>query len=272
MIEAVIGLGYAATAALAAAAAAQRSPVLEPLGVGARPARDVLATLGRHIPRTPPMLAERLAILGRADDLDRLRGCAGACAAGCLLLAVLLMGASPAAVLVGPLAGAAGWRLPGFAQARRAASTRDRMIPEVAGLLDLVTVGLSAGLTPRLAMDRAVDHVQEPLASSLRAARREVELGATWPGSLEDVGRRFALSDLRRLASTLERSGRLGSPATEPIRALARDARAEREAALEARARRAPVTMLFPLVLCILPAFVLAAVVPAMLVATRGVP
>jgi tight adherence protein C len=218
------------------------------------------------------MLAERLEILGRSDDLDRLRGAAAACAAGGLLIGVLLVGPSPAALVVGPLAGAAGWRLPGFAQARRAASTRERMFPEVAGLLDLVTVGLSAGLTPRLAIDRAVDHLRDPLARPLHRARREVELGAAWASMLDDLGRRLELRDLRRLASTLERSIRLGSPATEPIRALARDARAEREAAGEARARRAPVTMLFPLVLCILPAFVLAAVVPAMLVATQGVP
>jgi len=270
--ETVVGVGYAAAAALAAAAAAPRSPVLARLGIEARARTDPLAAVGRRVPRTPPLLAERLEILGRSGDIDRLRGMAAVCAAGCLLIGMLVAGPSPAALVVGTLAGAAGWRLPGFTQARRAALTRERMIPEVAGLLDLVTVGLSAGLTPRLAIDRAIDHVRDPLAGSLRRARREVELGATWSTMLDDLGSRFGLRDLRRLASTLERSGRLGSPAIEPIRALARDARAEREAAVEARARRAPVTMLFPLVLCILPAFVLAAVVPAMLVATRGIP
>jgi acyl transferase domain-containing protein len=56
----------------------------------------------------------------------------------------------------------------------------------------------------------------------------------------------------------------------ERLRALARDVRAERRSVQQERAHRAPVTMLFPLVFLILPAFVLAAVVPAVLVATDG--
>ncbi|HEX6262355.1 MAG TPA: type II secretion system F family protein [Actinomycetota bacterium] len=268
----VVGLGYAAAAALLAAAAARRSPELARLGVPPRPRRDPLEALGRRVPWTPPVLAERLEILGRPAEVDRLRGAAAVCALVGLIGGSLTSAPSPAAVGVGALAAAAGWRLPAFTLARRAASARGQMLPEVASLLDLVTVGLSAGLTPRLAIDRAVDHVAEPLREALVRIRREVALGASWPSSLDHLGRRLALPDLGRLASTLDRSSRLGAPAADPIRSLARDVRAERYAEVEARARRAPVTMLFPLVLCILPAFVLAAVLPAMLVATRGVP
>ncbi|HEX6209062.1 MAG TPA: type II secretion system F family protein [Actinomycetota bacterium] len=268
----VVGLGYAAAAALLAAAAASRSPVPARLGLRPRPRRDLLQALGRRVPWTPPVLAERLGILARPADVDRLRGAAAVCALMGLIGGTLVTAPSPAAVGVGILAAVAGWRLPAFTLARRAASARGHMMPEVAALLDLVTVGLSAGLTPRLAFDRAVDHVAEPLREALVRVRREVALGASWPASLDHLGRRFALPDLRRLASTLDQSIRLGAPVADPMRSLARDVRAERDAAVEARARRAPVTMLFPLVLCILPAFVLAAVLPAMLVATRGVP
>jgi tight adherence protein C len=69
----------------------------------------------------------------------------------------------------------------------------------------------------------------------------------------------------------LEQGQRLGVPVAVRLRDLAREVRAERRSRREERARRAPVAMLFPLVFLILPAFVLAAVVPAVLVAVRGV-
>jgi tight adherence protein C len=80
------------------------------------------------------------------------------------------------------------------------------------------------------------------------------------------------LRDMRRLAAALERGQRLGAPLADQLRRLARDVRDERRARAEERARRAPVLMLFPLVFLILPAFVLAAVIPAVVVATRGIP
>jgi tight adherence protein C len=98
-----------------------------------------------------------------------------------------------------------------------------------------------------------------------------VELGESWAAVLRRPAQRLDLRDLRRLSSTLEQSSRLGSPVAERLRGLAREVRAERRDREEERARRAPVAMLFPLVFLILPAFVLAAVVPTILVATRGI-
>jgi tight adherence protein C len=88
---------------------------------------------------------------------------------------------------------------------------------------------------------------------------------------LEGAAESAGVPELRRLAVTLRRADRLGSPVAERLRDLAADVRAERRAQREERARRAPVRMLFPLVFLILPAFVLSAVVPALIVATRDI-
>jgi tight adherence protein C len=169
------------------------------------------------------------------------------------------------------LFGLAGWRLPDFALARQARAVRARSQAAIPELLDLVAVSVTAGLTPRLALDRAGAALSGPLAAELEEARRSVELGQSWAEVLRRTAERLDLRDLRRLSSTLERSARLGAPVAERLRGLAREVRAERRAREEERARRAPVTMLFPLVFLILPAFVLAAVVPTILVATRGI-
>jgi tight adherence protein C len=148
---------------------------------------------------------------------------------------------------------------------------RSRLAGEVPSLLDLLAVSVTAGLSPRLALERAPELVTGTLSATLEAARQDVALGAPWRQALETAGRTTGLDELRRLALTLDRAERLGSPIADRLRDLAVEVRLERRTRREERARRAPVQMLFPLVFLILPAFVLSAVVPALLVATRGV-
>ena len=136
-------------------------------------------------------------------------------------------------------------------------------------LLDVLAVSVNAGLSPRLALERAPEVLPDPVGTVLTRIRREVALGTTWARALESAAAAFGVEELRRLSVTLHRAERLGSPVAERLRDLAIEVRAERRARREERARRAPVQMLFPLVFLILPAFILAAVVPALLVATR---
>lgn len=166
----------------------------------------------------------------------------------------------------------AGFRLPEFVLARRAAALRRSAVHEVPNLLDLVAICVTAGLSPPLALERAAVSARGPLRESLERARREVALGGSWRTALRDAADRLDLRDVRRLALALERGQRFGAPIADHLRRLAREVRNERTALAEERARRAPVLMLFPLVFLILPAFLLAAVIPAVVVATRGIP
>jgi tight adherence protein C len=136
-------------------------------------------------------------------------------------------------------------------------------------LLDVLAVSVTAGLSPRMALERAPEVLSGPVGGALTTIRREVALGSSWGRALESAAARFGVEELRRLALTLNRAERLGSPVAERLRDLAIEVRAERRGRREERARKAPVQMLFPLVFLILPAFVLAAVVPALHVATR---
>jgi len=141
----------------------------------------------------------------------------------------------------------------------------------VPDLFDLLAVSVTAGLSPRLALERAPDVLGGRLGAALADVRRDVSLGSPWHIALESAGAAAGVAELRRLAVTLQRAERLGSPIAERLRDLAAEVRDERRARREERARRAPVQMLFPLVFLILPAFVMAAVVPALIVATRDI-
>jgi tight adherence protein C len=247
--------------------------VLWRLGVGPSGRTTSLVWVGRrlHMPTARARIARRLDREAGPKDIDRVVGGKVVASAVGAVTAILVSPAAPLAPPLGILLGSAGWRLPDLVLARRARSRRRRAEAAIPELLDLVAVSVTAGLTPRLALDRAGRVLFGPLAVELEEARRAVALGQPWSAALRRMAERLDLRDLRRLSSTLERSTRLGAPVSERLRGLAREVRTERRSRQEERARRAPVAMLFPLVFLILPAFVLAALVPVILVATHGI-
>lgn len=149
---------------------------------------------------------------------------------------------------------------------RRRRREADREIPV---LLDLLAVATSAGLPPQLALRRAIDAVEGPLAEELALAIAGADLGGRWRDELSAAAGRLSLRDLDRTVGTLTRSEALGSSLAEEVGRLAADVREIRRSAATERARSAPVKMLFPLVFLVLPAFLLLTVVPV-LVATVG--
>ena len=261
---------------LGAALATRRDPRLwRRLSPPAPGRRSLLARLGRRAGTVPL----RASVAGRVEaaggspaDVDRVLGLKACGALGGASLWLLFRPAGPFGSALGAAMVAGGYVLPDVLLAGRARSLRERTEASVADLLDLVAVSVSAGLTPRLALERAPEALGGPLGEEVSQARHAASLGSPWRLVIRRVAARTGLPELLRLAVTLERSERLGTPVAGRLRDLAREVRADRAARREERARRAPVTMLFPLVFLILPAFVIAAVVPALLVATRGLP
>ena len=241
------------------------------LWLSAAPRPGVLRRLGTRVRGRQRSRLEAADRRLTADDLDRWLGVGVVLALTGFVVGASAAPAGPAAVALAGVLGGAGWRMPGFVLARRAASAAAAASAQAPDVLDTVAISVSAGLSPRLALDRVPDVVSPPLGELLRAARAEVSLGVPWRVALVS-GERGEVAELRRLAGVLDRAERLGTPLAGRLRAVARDVRAERRARREERARRAPVQMLFPLVFLILPAFLLAAVVPAVLVATRDLP
>ena len=275
----VAAAAVGAVGCFVAAMVTRHDPLLRPRLAGPSPGiRSPLVSIGRIVRsgRVRASVSARLeAAGGSADDVDRVLGLKICAASGGVAgWLVLFQGGSldPTAIVGGALLFAVGFFIPDLRLSRRSRSIRERAAASVADLLDLVAVSVTAGLTPRLALERSPDALGGPLGDEVARARHAVTLGTPWRAVVRRVAERTGFPELRRLAVTLERSERLGTPVAERLRDLAREVRAERAARQEERARRAPVAMLFPLVFLILPAFVIAAVVPALLVATSGLP
>ena len=244
----------------------------EPGGAGT-PARSIFERLATRLGSVEMLarlggarrLETRLLAAGRATPVEEVVGArwliGAACFVPCLLLPPL-RGLAPFAALVGFLAPAIG--LTRAAHARLASA--DRELPL---LLDLLAAAAAAGLSGQLALRRALEATEGPLAEELSEAVRRMDLGGRWREELEAVAKKLDLPDLRRAVAILTRSDAIGSSLADALSELARESRAARRVLVAARARKAPVKMLFPLVFLVLPAFLLLTVVPV-LVTTLG--
>src|SRR5207249_5601412 len=141
--------------------------------------------------------------------------------------------------------------------ARRAKHRQEAIGAQVPDLVELLVATTEAGLSPSLAFRRSTEALSGPLGSELYETVRTVELGTPWRQALQSMVDRTEVPSLRRLVSALSRSHRLGTSLGSTLRSVAEDLRGERRARAEELARRAPIKMLFPLVLLILPAFLL---------------
>ena len=139
------------------------------------------------------------------------------------------------------------------ARRRARAVADDRARRDAPLLVDLVAVALGAGTTPALAIARVAPWAP---ASARDACRRIVDACA------EGAAREPALAPLLDALAVASVEGGAIAPT---LARLAAGARADARRAAEVRARAVPVRLLFPLVLTVLPAFVLLTVVPVVL-------
>jgi len=156
-------------------------------------------------------------------------------------------------------------RAPG--RTRRGRRLDDEMARQIAVAVDLVGVGVAAGHTPYLAAQLGARWAPPLVSRELDTAVRACAMGQSFDDALRDMGRR--VPSARGLVDALRTSARLGSPAGPALARLALELRADLRRRAEAHARTVPVRLCFPLVGCILPAFALLTVVPAVIAGIR---
>jgi tight adherence protein C len=145
--------------------------------------------------------------------------------------------------------------------ARRATAARQAAFPDA---IEFVALAIRAGHTPRAAVQHAARYVD----ASLEPAFAEFEHRCARGASFADALAAFADAidgDARMIVDALAAADRYGLPIAPVLDRLVDDARDHRRRRAEEAARRLPISMAFPLVVCTLPSFVLLAVVPAVL-------
>lgn len=176
---------------------------------------------------------------------------------GSARLGIRILGAVMAAWLVGRVEARAG--------SRRAES----VLPELPAVLDRLVLCTMSGASVDAALRVVAPGAPGPLGDALRAAVDRLDAGGTRRAAYRRMIATVDDTEVRTLALALERSERLGVPAADALAAHARACRARVRAIAEANIAAAPLKLVFPLVFCFLPAFVVLAVGPVALSAIR---
>ena len=182
-----------------------------------------------------------------------------------VISAVALAVISPVLALVAPAAGLLAPRVRARSRRRR---RHDQISDELPEVVDLLVLAAGAGLTCLSAVSVVTPRCDGPVGSALAHARAQIDLGRhpddAFGAVIDDVG-----EPIRPLVQALLGSLREGTPLAPALERVGDEARRQRRRRAEEAARRVPVKLLFPLVLCTLPAFVLLTVVP-LLVSALG--
>jgi tight adherence protein C len=181
---------------------------------------------------------------------------------------------NPAAAPFGVLAGILlGYAIPGIVldtigRGRKAAI--GRALPAA---LDMLALSAEAGLSFDGAIGQVAHRWDTPLSDEFRRVLVEFQMGRERRTALRELAQRTGVPELARFASAVVQADSLGVPLSQVLHEQSIEIRMRRRQQAEEAARKAPVKMLFPMVLLIFPALfvvVLGPAVPRLLDAFSG--
>src|SRR5439155_25573662 len=137
----------------------------------------------------------------------------------------------------------------------KAGSRRSAIWKRLPDAFDLITVSVEAGLGLDSALRQVAEKLRGPLAEEIGQMLREVGPGRPRREALDDMAQRVDVKELETFVNAIIQAEQLGTSLGRVLRAQAMTLRVKRRQRAQEIARRAPVKMVFPLVLLIMPTF-----------------
>ncbi len=134
--------------------------------------------------------------------------------------------------------------------------------------LDLILVCVESGLALDAALARVtreLEHAHPEITKELNKTRMELTLLNDRPRALQNLAERTDLVPFKALVGALLQSERFGTSLTETLRVLSDDYRHTRLMLAEQKAGRLPALMTIPMMMLMMPAFVIIIMGPAIL-------
>ncbi|MDE3095643.1 MAG: type II secretion system F family protein [Chloroflexota bacterium] len=165
-----------------------------------------------------------------------------------------------------------GLYLPFWIVGSRAKQRQAAIIKKLPDAFDLITTCVEAGLGLDAALSRVAEKVEGPFAQELARALRDIALGKSRRDALKELGERTAVPDLVQFTNAVIQAESMGSSIGAVLRVQADQLRVRRRQRAEEAAYKAPVKMLFPLVLFIFPTLFIVILGPAGITITQSFP
>ena len=164
------------------------------------------------------------------------------------------------------LAAAVGYFAPSLWLSRRIEARKRKIRNGLPDALDLFIVCVESGSSLDQAISKAGEEfalAHPALAEELRVLATEIRAGKPRLDAFRDFGERTKVDDVRALVAMLVQTDRFGTSIAQALRTHAETSRTKRRQRAEERAAKLGVKLVFPLVLCLFPAFYVVTIGPA---------
>jgi tight adherence protein C len=134
--------------------------------------------------------------------------------------------------------------------------------------LDMLVVCVESGLGLSAAIQRVADEIgvsHPELAIELAVVNAETRAGVDRAKALKNFADRSGIEDIRGLVSMLIQAMRFGTSIADTLRVYSEEYRDKRQQKAEESAATIGTKLIFPLVLCLFPAFFIVAIGPAVI-------
>jgi tight adherence protein C len=241
---------------------------------GARMLVPVVAGAARVARRVTPIdarnrVSRKLLLAGSPAGWDAERVLAfkiiglGVAIASGFFVSTLVGGLSPfiMVVLIGLLA-FVGFVAPDSVLNRRVEERQKEILRTLSDTLDLLTISVEAGLSLNAAIAQVVQNVPGVLSAEFARMLQEIQLGVPRADSFRNLAERTDVDELNSFALAMIQADVFGVSIASVLRTQAQQLRIKRRQRAEAKAQQTPVKIVFPLILCILPALFIVIVGP----------
>ena len=164
-----------------------------------------------------------------------------------------------------PILAGLGLFLPLMLLRRSAKSRQKRIWRSMPNAIDLMTTCVEAGLSLDFALQRVAERYKGALSDEIQRMLREVGLGKTRREALGDMAERIDVPDITTFVNSIVQAEALGTSVGLVLRVQAKQMRQKRRQRAEQMARQAPVKMVFPLVLFLMPSLFIVTIGPVIL-------
>jgi tight adherence protein C len=141
---------------------------------------------------------------------------------------------------------------------------------DAADVIDQLTICVEAGLGFDAAVARVASTTEGPLTDELRRMLSDIRVGVPRAQALRALSDRTHIAEIRQLVSALLQAQKHGVSIADTLRIQAAEIRDKRKQRTEERAAKLAVKMIFPVVVCFLPVFMIVIMVPAVITIFRA--
>jgi len=147
----------------------------------------------------------------------------------------------------------------------KTAKRQEEIRKSLPNALDLLTISVEAGLGFDMALYKVAENIKGTLGEEFKRVIKEMEIGLSRKEALRNLTKRTDVADLNTFILSIIQADIFGISIGKVLRIQSGEMRIKRRQAAEEKGMKAPVKLVFPTILFLLPALIIIVIGPAIL-------